>query len=118
MTDEPISVVFNLACNDPRAWVVLSRDGVPPRVIEMWQPHLGFWSACAVVSPGEYRCRCYGGTGRTYTYCGPPAVDGGTECGMDTLLILRKAMAPDAGPFMPDHRREPATADAASAPLA
>jgi hypothetical protein len=96
MTDEPISVVFNLACNDPRAWVVLSRDGVPPRVIEMWQPHLGFWSACAVVSPGEYRC----------------------ECGMDTLLILRKAMAPDAGPFMPDHRREPATADAASAPLA
>jgi hypothetical protein len=103
MTDEPISVVFSVACSDPRAWVVLTGDGMPPRVIEMWQPRLGFWSACAVVPPGAYRCRCYGGTGRTYTYCGPPFVDGGTECGLDTLIIVRGATTPDTGPQVPSH---------------
>ena len=118
MTDEPITVVFTLTCPEPRAWVVLSRTGAPPRVVEMWQPHRGFWSACAVVSPGEYRCRCYGGTDRGYTYCGPARVDGGTECGMDTLLTVGGTTAPDAVPFKPYHQCEQAPSSRAAECLA
>ena len=110
IVDEPTTVVFNLTCPEPRAWVVLSRAGTVPRVVEMWQPRPGYWSACAVVGPGEYRCRCYAGSSRTVTYYGPPEVDGGTECGMDVAFAIGGSTALDPQPLSPDGRSEMAHA--------
>jgi hypothetical protein len=113
MSEQPTTVVFRLECPDPRAWVVLTREGSRPRVLEMWQPCAGVWSACAVLLPGDYRCRCYAGDGRTVSYCGPAVVDGGVERGMDTLITVSGSPVP----YQPG-RPHLATAGGADAPPA
>ena len=110
IADEPITVIFSLMCGETRAWVVLSRSGTSARVVEMWQPRPGYWSACAVLSPGDYRCRCYAGSDRMVSYCGPPQVDGGTERGMDVMVAVRGSPSFHLNPVYSTHRSEMAHA--------
>jgi hypothetical protein len=93
LIEGPTAVTFRLACPDERAWVVFGKRGEAGRVLEMTRPAAGVWSARADVSPGDYSCRCYGGTARAVTYFGPPQVDGGTDGGMETLLTVGRPQA-------------------------
>jgi hypothetical protein len=47
------------------------------------------WTASAELMPGEYRCRYYSGDDKNVSYHGPAHIDGGVDCGMDTLVSVK-----------------------------
>ena len=53
------------------------------------------WSATADLTPGEYRCRYYGGDDRMVTYCGAATTEGSIMHGLDALLLVKR---PDEKP--------------------
>src|SRR5579862_4480325 len=82
-------LTFQFTCPETRAWLVLQRDDQRSCVLEMQQHHPSVWSASADLIPGEYRCRYYSGDDRRVNYYGPAHIDGGIECGMDTLVSVK-----------------------------
>jgi hypothetical protein len=82
-------LTFNLTCPQSRAWLVLESDHQEPRVLEMEQRNPSVWSASVDLIQGEYRCRYYSGDDRSVNYLGPAQIDGGIDCGMDTLVSVK-----------------------------
>ena len=80
-------VTFRLASSEPRAWVVIKGDA-EPLVVEMSQERPSHWSATALLTSGEYRCRFYCGDDRSVVYHGPASTDGTAEAGMDALVTV------------------------------
>lgn len=81
-------LTFHLICPESRAWLVLNRDDLEPHVYEMHEQNRSVWSATADLIPGEYRCRYYCGDDRRVNYHGPAHIDGGIDCGMDTVVSV------------------------------
>jgi len=82
-------LTFNLTCPESRAWLVLECDDQEPHVLEMEQRIPSVWTASVDLMQGEYRCRYYSGDDRTVNYYGPAQIDGGIDCGMDTLVSVK-----------------------------
>jgi CheY-like chemotaxis protein len=80
---------FDLKSSSPRAWLVVQGGDAEPLVIEMSKAFPNHWSANALLTPGEYRCRFYCGDDHNVTYFGPASVNGSTEAGMDALVSIR-----------------------------
>jgi len=83
------TLTFYLTSSESRAFLVLKSDNQKPRVLCMERRNPSVWSASAVLIPGEYRCRYYCGDDQNVSYYGPAHVDGGIECGMDTLVSIK-----------------------------
>ena len=82
-------LTFNLTCPESRAWLVIESDDQEPHVLEMEQRNPNAWSASVDLMPGEYWCRYYSGNDRSVNYHGPAQIDGGIDCGMDTLVSVK-----------------------------
>ena len=82
-------LTFNFICPELRAWLVLESDDQEPHVLEMEQRNPGTRSASVDLIQGEYRCRYYSGDDRNVNYYGPAQIDGGIDCGMDTLVSVK-----------------------------
>jgi hypothetical protein len=82
-------LTFYLTCPESRAWLVLESDDQQPHVLEMERRNPSVWSASVDLVPGEYWCRYYCGDDRNVNYYGPAYIDGGVDCGMDTLVSVK-----------------------------
>jgi hypothetical protein len=82
-------VTFDVTCPEPRAWLVLIAGNREAQVLEMRQRCPSEWFASADLSPGEYRCRYYGGDDRHVHYYGPANLEGSINCGMDALVLVK-----------------------------
>ncbi|MDP9175375.1 MAG: hypothetical protein M3O30_16155 [Planctomycetota bacterium] len=91
MSQKSKVVTFSLTCPQPRAWLVLKTANRKPRVVVMRQRLPDLWSASEELMPGEYHCCYYCGDDLNVNYYGPARVDGGVDCGMDTLVSIHVA---------------------------
>jgi hypothetical protein len=83
------TLTFRLTCPETRAWLVLKGGNGGSQIVEMRRAHTNVWSASADLIPGEYECRYYVGDEKTVIYYGPAHIDGGVDCGMDTLVSVK-----------------------------
>ena len=96
MSRQSQTVTFEVACPEPRAWLVLTSPRRKPRVMEMNQRSGSMWSADARLAPGEYLCRYYGGDEQRVIYYGAANREGSVDCGLDALISVKGPPAVEA----------------------